>query len=131
FIYLGGMHPVRMRLMACWEVNSPRQFTNPTITTAKHEAADAPQRMAQGDAGGECIRHLPDWLALEAQVDEPGDDGTNQPAIEDQPSVAQVENVPERLTGKLAVPVTDDVEGASTHNHAAHQPGSQIGDDDR
>lgn len=131
FVDLRGMHMSRVSGVSGRKLDGPGEIGHPAIATAVHQTTDPAEGMAQSDAWSQRVGHFPDRLLLNAEIDIGCYDRPDQSAIEDQTAAAKVENVPPRLSREILLPIRDDVERPGTHHDPTHQPGSQIGDDDR
>ncbi len=98
----------------------------PPEAAAVEKAADAPERVAEGNHRGEQVRERERLLVLRAAPDEEGQDGQDQPAVEDEPTFPDAENRP-GTRGENRPPVLYDVGEAAAEDAGEHEEEKKIG----
>jgi len=82
--------------------------------------------MAQRDAGSEDVGDLPQRQLFELDVQDAGDRRADQSAVKNQSAAADVENLPERLVGKVFAPIREDIKRPRADDGAEDQPRTEI-----
>ena len=81
FVYLGGVHSIRMGFVAVRKLNRPGQTADAAVAASVHQATDPTKGVPERDAGREDVGHFPERKLLAPDIKDAGDRGADESAV--------------------------------------------------
>src|SRR5688572_20102319 len=120
------MHARALSLMPGRKTDCPGNVGLYAVTTTIHQAADAANGIAQGDAGSHDIAEFPDGQCLDDQKNQRAENRANQPAVKYEAAMVHHKDFGPGFAGQILFPISDHIEQARADDGADDDPEARI-----